>query len=403
MTPLRLHEASCGDTEASPGAAPSIGVLFVGFARLGATSFGGPAMIAQIERFVTERHWLPREVVLSGVAIAQFLPGATAMQLAAFVGYRLRGAPGAAAAFLGFGIHAFLLMLVLSASYRTVHGNPLGASVFTGLQAVVAAIVTHVALGFGRRTLKGGLEGLIAAASAASFLAGQSPILIVAIAASVAALLLPKHAAACTESVSRPVRGRDFRLPLALLLVGAAMAMVLRQFDSGLFDLALVMAKVDLFAFGGAYGSLPLMLHEVVEVRHWLEPSAFFDGIALGQITPGPIVIAATFVGWSVAALPGAVVATAAVFFPSFLILIAAMPVVEMIRGHRLAAPATRGTTAAVAGLIAATAVKLILVLPPSASVIGIGLASLVALIAGLGPLWVVAGGALAAMMLGGQ
>ena len=403
MTIFQPHEASRIDAEPGHDATPSIGVLFVGFARLGATSFGGPAMIAQIERFVTERHWLPREVVLSGVAIAQFLPGATAMQLAAFVGYRLRGAPGAAAAFLGFGIHAFLLMLVLSASYQTVRGNPLGASVFTGLQAVVAAIVAHVALTFGRRTLKGVLEGLIATASAASFLTGQSPILIVMVAASTAALLLPKTTPSSAELGSRPVRGRTFRLPLALLLVGALLMMVQRQFDSRLFDLALVMAKVDLFAFGGAYGSLPLMLHEVVEVRHWLDPSAFFDGIALGQITPGPIVIAATFVGWNVAALPGAMVATAAVFFPSFLILITAMPVVEMIRSHRLAAPATRGTTAAVVGLIAATAVKLIMVLPPSASVIGIGLASLAALIAGLGPLWVVAGGALAAMLLGGQ
>ncbi len=380
---------------------PSLAALFLGFARIGATSFGGPAMVAQIEMFVTERRrWLGREDMLSGVTLAQFLPGATAMQVAAFVGYRLRGGPGAAVAFLGFGIHAFLLMVAMSAGYQSVHRLPLGAAVFNGLQAVVAAIVVSVALSFGRRNLKGPVEALVACFAGATFLAGLSPIVIVATAAVVGGIVIP--AGPTTSSAGSRPHAREFRLPLALVATGAVLGVLFQRLDSRLFDLAMVMVKVDLFAFGGAYGSLPLMLHEVVDVRHWLDQSTFLDGIALGQITPGPIVITATFVGWAVAGLPGALVATVSVFFPSFIVLTATMPVIEVVRGHRLADPIRRGTSAAVAGLIAATGIKLALVLPWTMASMGIGLFSLAGMLMGMTPLWVVVGGGLAAVLLQG-
>ena len=380
-------------------AAPTLVGLFLGFARLGATSFGGPAMVAQIERFVTERRrWLTSEDMLSGVTLAQFIPGATAMQVAAFVGYRLRGGPGAAAAFLGFGIHAFLLMVALSASYQGIHRFPVGAAVFSSLQAVVAAIVVSVALSFGRRNLKSRTEMVVACFAAAAFLSGLSPITIVIVTAVASGMVLP-NGPASAASMPRP-KLREFRLPIALMLLGVIFAVLLQRLDHQLADLALVMAKVDLFAFGGAYGSLPLMLHEVVDVRHWLDAATFLDGIALGQITPGPIVITATFVGWAVAGLPGALVATVSVFFPSFVVLTAAMPVIELVHGHRLAGPIRRGTSAAVAGLIAATGIKLALALPLTLVSMGIGMASLAALLMGLAPLWVVAGGGLAAALV---
>lgn len=380
-------------------AAPTLVALFLGFARLGATSFGGPAMVAQIEKYVTERrHWLSSEDMLSGVTLAQFIPGATAMQVAAFVGYRLRGAPGAAAAFLGFGIHAFLLMVALSASYQGIHRFPVGVAVFTSLQAVVAAIVVSVALSFGRRNLKSLTEVLVACFAAATFLTGLSPIVIVIVTAVASGIVLPNGPVPVTIML-RP-KLWEFRLPIILTLLGVVFAALLHQLDHRLADLALVMAKVDLFAFGGAYGSLPLMLHEVVDVRHWLDPTTFLDGIALGQITPGPIVITATFVGWAVAGLPGALVATVSVFFPSFVVLTAAMPVVELVHGHRLAGPIRRGTSAAVAGLIAATGIKLALALPVTMVSVGVGLASLAALLMGVAPLWVVAGGGLVAALV---
>ena len=131
------------------------------------------------------------------------------------------------------------------------------------------------------------------------------------------------------------VQRRDFRAPIILALTGAAILLSLNSLDPKLGSLAAVMAKIDLFAFGGAFGSLPLMLHEVVEVRHWLEPGPFLDGIALGQVTPGPVMVTAAFVGWHLANFAGALVATVGIFFPSFVILLACRPIAERLRRHR--------------------------------------------------------------------
>jgi chromate transporter len=86
------------------------------------------------------------------------------------------------------------------------------------------------------------------------------------------------------------------------------------------------MMKIDLFAFGGGFSSIPLMLHEIVDARRWMDPAAFMDGIALGQVTPGPIVIIATFVGYAIRGPLGAVIATTSIFLPSFLMVIVTTP-----------------------------------------------------------------------------
>jgi chromate transporter len=99
-----------------------------------------------------------------------------------------------------------------------------------------------------------------------------------------------------------------------------------------LFDLAAIMFRIDLFAFGGGFASLPLMFHEIVEVRSWMDAQTFLNGIALGQITPGPIVITATFVGYIVYGLLGAIVATVGVFLPSFLIVTGITPYFDRLR-----------------------------------------------------------------------
>jgi chromate transporter len=99
-----------------------------------------------------------------------------------------------------------------------------------------------------------------------------------------------------------------------------------------MFDLATTMFRIDLFAFGGGFSSVPLMFHEAVEVRHWLDSSTLLNGIVLGQVTPGPIVITATFIGYVVAGPGGGVVATMGVFLPSFLVLVTTAPYFDRLR-----------------------------------------------------------------------
>ncbi len=356
-------------------------------------------MIPRIEQVVTERGWLPRQTVRTGIALAQFLPGATVMQVAAFVGFRLRGISGAAVAFVGFAIPASIIMLGLAACYRGLHHSLIGAAVFAGMQAVVAAIIAHATLTFGRRAIGAVGEGAIAVATAAAFLAGLSPALTVVVAAVLGALVLPKTRP--LAPIDQRFNRRAFLFPLVLLGSGLIAAWLLCMADEDLFRLATVMAKVGLFAFGGAYGSLPLMFHEVVDLRQWMDPASFLDGFALSQVTPGPILTMATFIGWNVAGLWGAVIATVAIFFPSFVVLTAAVPVLDRLRGHRLTEPAMRGAAASLVGLLAVMTYRFGILVPWSVPTVAFAVGAFGLLQARINPLWVILGiGAVAPLIL---
>ncbi len=168
-----------------------------------------------------------------------------------------------------------------------------------------------------------------------------------------------------------------------------------------MFDLAAVMLKVDVFAFGGGLASIPVMLHQVVDVRHWIDSRTFMDGIGLGQVTPGPIVITATFVGYQMAGWLGAFIGTVAIFTPSFLMVLITVPYLDRLQGSRLFRCALRGVLASFVGLLVAVAVQFTLAAPWSIPAIALALAAFVALWFKVDVLWVVlAGAALAVLFL---
>lgn len=125
-----------------------------------------------------------------------------------------------------------------------------------------------------------------------------------------------------------------------------------------LFHLGALMARIDMFAFGGGFASLPIMFHEVV-ARHWMTARVFLDGVALGQVTPGPMVVTATFVGFVVGGYAGAAVATVAVFVPSFVVLLATAPYGARLAAQPRFVPVVGAVSAAFVGLLAATAWQL--------------------------------------------
>jgi chromate transporter len=127
--------------------------------------------------------------------------------------------------------------------------------------------------------------------------------------------------------IDRKTGGYSVKQFSLLLLTLLSVLLVLCLIDRNLFNLATLMMRIDLFAFGGGFASLPLMLHEIVNVRGWMDNKTFMDGIALGQVTPGPIVITSTFVGYMSYGLRGAIVATIAIFTPSLLMVIVVTPV----------------------------------------------------------------------------
>jgi chromate transporter len=311
---------------------PALRSLFLSFLKLGATAFGGPAMVPYIGKMAVEqRGWLDESTFRDGVALCQTIPGATAMQVSGYVGFRARGVTGAAASFIGFGLPAFLLMVGLSALYARSHSLPPVVAVFNGLQTIVIAIVANATVSFGKTSLKNLRDGMIAMVAAGLFGLRVNPILVI-ILAGLLGLVISKKNSPPMSAINFERESRSTRSLLILASVTALALGVLFFVERKLFDLAAIMFRIDLFAFGGGFASVPLMFHEIVEVRSWMDGQTFLNGIALGQITPGPIVITATFVGYILYGLVGAVVATLSVFLPSFLMVIGVTPYFDRLR-----------------------------------------------------------------------
>ena len=337
---------------------PAIRDLFLSFFRLGLTAFGGPAMVAQIRKTaVGKKEWLSEASYRDGVALCQMVPGATAMQAAAYVGLRSRGIEGAAASFIGFGLPACILMLILSALYARAHALPAVVSVFSGLQVVVVAIVAHAAFTFGKTWLKDWKGVFIALAAAVMFGFGVHPIGVILI-AGLCGLGFYHRQTFPADAASGDWKPYSLK-PLPVILLITALAFVLLfLFQRQFFDLAFLMTKVDLFAFGGGFSSLPLMFNEVVHVRAWMDSLTFLDGIALGQVTPGPIVITATFIGYLQYGLPGGVIATVFIFLPSFLMVVGTVPYYDRLRSSPYFNRALRGILYSFVGLLLSVTIR---------------------------------------------
>jgi chromate transporter len=370
--------------------------LFGSFFRLGLTAFGGPAMVAQIRDLSTERNpWLDKNDFKNGVALCQSIPGATAIQAAAYVGFRVRGISGALAAYIGFGLPAFIFMLLLSVLYAQFNGLPKFISLFNGLQVIVVAIIINATYSFGKDITNNYKNILIALLAAISLWFGLSPFIVI-IVAGILGMALLKVAASTSTTVTSETKEtpQNTKQIIGLLVTFLICLTGLYLLSSILFNLAVVMLKIDLFAFGGGFASLPLMLHEIVNNRGWLDSKTFMDGIALGQITPGPIIITATFVGYMVYGILGALVATIAIFTPSFFMVITAAPFFDRLKNSIYFMKAVNGIFASFVGLLLYVCVKFTIVVPWDIVRILLCLAALTALLRKVNILYIVPIGA---------
>ncbi len=337
---------------------PSLLRMFVSFIRLGVTAFGGPAMVAYVRKMVINREkWIDEDSFQNGVALCQVIPGATVMQMTAYIGLKVRGVAGAVTSYVGFGLPAFLLMMVFSILYKYTHSLPGVVSIFSGLQAIIVAVVANATVSFGKTSLKSWKNILIALIAAGLFGLKANPILIILLAALLG--LLSNIRQPTLLRVEHPVKMPPTTVHFfSFLLVGVASLVFLFFFQKNLFDLALLMSKIDLLAFGGGFASVPLMFHEFVEIRSWVDGPTFLNGMVLGQFTPGPIVITATFVGYVVHSLPGAFIATLAMFLPSFLVVIGIAPWFDRLRTFPYFTRAVGGILCSFVGLLLTVTIR---------------------------------------------
>ena len=374
-----------------PDVAPSLSALFVAFLRLGATAFGGPAMVAYIRQMaVAQKGWLNARAFDDGVALCQAVPGATAMQTAAYVGLRVQGVAGAAASFVGFGLPAFALMLALSAVYARTHNLPGVVSAFSGLQAIVVAIVANAALTFGQTTLKHWRRVPITGLAVALYGWGINPFLVVIAAALLGFWLWKEETSVAPTGVGASVMTPTTKPVMVILGAAAALLVVLFLAHRQLYELAVMMFRIDLFAFGGGFASVPLLFTEVVTVRQWLDGPSLLDGIVLGQVTPGPIVITATFVGYLLHGILGAIVATVGVFLPSFLIVVLTAPHFDRLRTSPAFARLIGGALCSFPGLLLVVTIRFAQNVRWDIPHLALAVAAVAALRLGLKILWVV-------------
>ena len=312
-------------------------------------------MVAYIRKMaVDQKGWLDKETFNQGVALCQMIPGATAMQSTAFVGLRTRGVLGAAVSFIGFGLPAFLIMIVFASVYTYAHNLPVVISAFSGLQAIIVALIANATLLFGRTTLKNWRHFAIAGAAAALFGLNVNPVLVI-LAAAVGGLVLMQSNSKqpATDPDLCPAQVVSTTSPIVWIVCALALGLLLLFFfRRDWFILATLFLRIDLFAFGGGFASIPLMYHEVVEVRQWMDSATFLNGIALGQVTPGPIVITATFIGYLLYGWLGGILATISIFLPSFILVVGIAPYCDRLRSSAYFNQVIQGVLCSFVGLL---------------------------------------------------
>jgi chromate transporter len=380
---------------------PTVKSLFLSFFKLGLTAFGGPAMVAHIRELSTRRHqWLDETDFKNGVALCQSIPGATAMQTAAYVGLRVRGISGALATYTGFGLPAFILMLILSVLYTRFNSLPKFISLFNGLQVIVVAIIINATYSFGRNIANHYKNILIALLATISFWFGVSPFMVIVGAGILGMSFFRVSISSTSVDYDKKETHWNTKQIIGLLVIFLICFTGLYFLSAILYNLAAVMLKVDLFAFGGGFASLPLMLHEIVMNRGWLDSKTFMDGIALGQITPGPIVNTATYVGYLVYGILGAIVATIAIFTPSFFMVITVAPFFDRLKNSVYFMRAIDGIFASFVGLLLFVCIKFAMAVPWDFIRILLGLAALTALLRKVDILYIVPVGAVISLFI---
>ncbi|MEI8114115.1 MAG: chromate efflux transporter [Bacteroidia bacterium] len=329
---------------------PSYIDIFLSFFWIGLTGFGGLAMTAHVRKHIVDkRKWLDANTFDSGLALCQVIPGAIVMQLAAFIGLKLKGIRGSVVSFIGFGLPAFLIMLFLSVLYKESKNISGVEMVLSGLRVVIVAIVANAAYIFGKKNFQNLNDWIIAFLAAGLFLTKLHPFLVLLVAAALGLLLTRKD----FEPAAKLVKARTLRFFLILLLVVATGAISLFFLNRDYFTLATIMLRIDLFSFGGGLAAMPIMYHELVDLFGWFDQKTFMDGVILGQVTPGSIIIAATFYGYMHFGFIGSIIATISVFTPSYMILMGLFPFFNKLRSFPQFNKVINGILCSFVGLLA--------------------------------------------------
>jgi chromate transporter len=355
----------------------TLGGLVRYFGLLGSSGFGGPiALVGYMQRdLVEDRRWFTEDEYRQGLALAQTMPGPLAAQLAMWFGYLQAGALGAAAVTLPFVLPPCLLVTAVAVVYAKYQGLAVVHEVFLGVGPAVLAIIAIAAYKLARTTNKTDrvLWGVAAMVCAVTAIAKTEIVWLFLLAAAFGAIYygggLPRRHPSSAASVS----------PAGL--VAAVKGFAWTGSGSVLGSMGLFFAKASAFTFGSGLAIVPFLHQGLVHDHHWLSEQQFVDAVAMGLISPGPVVIMATFAGYLVYGIAGALIATVAVFVPVYLFVIVAGPLLRRHGEHPRLQGFIKGATAAAAGAIAGAAIVIAQQVITAASSVAIALVALALLL----------------------
>jgi len=332
------------------GGSVSLGRLLAIFLKIGSIGFGGGmAVIALMEQeFVRKRRLIPLDEFVHSVGLGQVL-GSFAVNVAIFIGYRLFGVAGALLSAGAFLVPSITLVIILSDLYFRYHAVPALQGAVAGLAPVVIALILDAGWSIARKVLRSWPAMLIAAGALTAGVAQWNAAWVL-VAAGAAGFLLP-------SGLTAP---RQPRPPENVAGGGAVNCMPFALFAaSPLSKLIATFFKIGLVFFGGGFVLVPVLHNRLVTQLGWLKPQEFLDGVAISNLTPGPIAVLATFAGFHLAGTTGALAATVALFAPGMMLMLAISHQYGRFRDDHRAQRFLAGVNPAVAGLILSAALVL--------------------------------------------
>ncbi len=345
----------------------SLRYLFFTFLKIGAISWGGfMALIAVVQKQLVDKDKvIKEELILDGISLASVLPGAVAINVVTYVGYHLRGIKGALLSMVATILPGFLLITGLGVIYSTYGELPIFNRFFMGVLPAISAVILSVATDMAKKQIKDGTQLTICLLSALCMLTIHSffaTLVVIVLSATSGYFLYNKK-----KPKTLPERFFREKINITKLLLisgGIILGSIISMLAFSYFNLAdkdwfkinktifLSFSGMSLTLFGGGYVIIPAMQQVIVNGFHWLTTKEFADAIAMGQITPGPVILTATFIGYKVAGYVGACVATVAIFLPPGIVMLVLSGFLKNIKDSSLITSVFGGMRPAIIGMI---------------------------------------------------
>jgi chromate transporter len=331
--------------------------LILVFLKIGTIGFGGGiAMLALIRQNIVQKlKWINDDDLGVGVAMGQMLPGPFVSNYVEFIGYHLRGLKGMIISVIAFLLPSFLAMTILSFLYFRFQSIPVLQQIFWGIKPIIAGVLLWASIEIGKVNVKN-WQALLISLVAFFALVFRIDVLLTVIVCGIMGIIFY-------------TKQKKIELLILLSFIGSLLSQPIKSVSAApsslssnqpafvsaiakAFELFGIFFKIGAIIFGGGYAAIPFIKHEVVDLRNWLTAKEFIDGVALGQVTPGPVAITATFVGYKVLGIIGAIIATVGVFLPSFLLLLLLIHIYNRVRNQPIVQGFIAGVKPAIVGML---------------------------------------------------